>query len=130
MQANASGRAGARISAPGRPIGFERCTKRGAVFHRLDRHRDGVLSPEELENIDSATLTDLDRNRDGKGGLRRMAKFECLNIDRDGRVYADGYFERGGEWRRMAAATGFGIRTAMISSNQPGGNRTRSCSTA
>jgi Ca2+-binding EF-hand superfamily protein len=75
-----------------------------AVFHRLDRDRDSVLSPEELDNIDAATLTELDRNRDGKvdsnewpGGF---AKFERLDNDRDGRVSADEYFERGGEWRR------------------------------
>jgi len=75
-----------------------------AVFHRLDRDRDSVLSPEELQNIDSATLTDLDRNRDGRvdstewpGGF---AKFERLDNDRDGRVSADEYFQRGGEWRR------------------------------
>ena len=75
-----------------------------AVFHRLDGNRDSVLPPEELDNIDSATLTELDRNRDGTVGSNEwpggFAKFERLDNDRDGRVSADEYFERGGEWRR------------------------------
>jgi Ca2+-binding EF-hand superfamily protein len=74
------------------------------VFHRLDRDGNSVLTPDELNNMNSATLNDLDRNRNGRvdenewsGGF---ADFQRLDTDRDGRVTSGEYYERGGEWRR------------------------------
>jgi hypothetical protein len=74
------------------------------VFHQLDRDGNGVLSQNELQNMDSVTLRQLDKNGNGRldenewrGGF---ADFNRLDNNRDGRVSSEEYFERGGEWRR------------------------------
>jgi Ca2+-binding EF-hand superfamily protein len=74
------------------------------VFHQLDTNRDSVLEPEELQNINQATLNELDRNHNGvidpdewAGGF---AKFDDLDQNHDGRVSAEEYSQRGSEWER------------------------------
>ena len=103
-----------RVDAPGRA---DRLDKDGSgaveghewpynrdVFHKLDRDHNSVLTRDELNNMNSATLGQLDRNRNGRvdqnewsGGF---ADFQRLDSDNDGRVSSNEYYQRGGEWRR------------------------------
>jgi Ca2+-binding EF-hand superfamily protein len=74
------------------------------VFHELDRDMNSVLSEDELRNISSATLDELDMNKNRRiepeewpGGF---AEFNRLDENRDGRISAREYFDRGGEFQR------------------------------
>jgi len=74
------------------------------VFHQLDTDHNSVLSPDELRNISRANVRALDKNGNGRldsdewpGGY---AEFDRLDEDRDGRINANEYSRRGGEWQK------------------------------
>jgi Ca2+-binding EF-hand superfamily protein len=74
------------------------------VFHQLDRNQDSVLSPRELSDLNRIALQDLDKNRNRKIDADEwpsgFAQFERLDTNNDGKIAANEYFERGGEWQR------------------------------
>jgi Ca2+-binding EF-hand superfamily protein len=75
------------------------------LFHQLDSDADSTLSRDELAHIIRATLSQLDKDRNGRVDEREwpggFAQFEDLDQNRDGRVSAEEYFERGSLWQRQ-----------------------------
>jgi len=74
------------------------------VFHRLDTDGNSVLSADELKNLSSVAQRELEQNPNGRpeANSRRStyAEFDRLDTNRDGRVTADEYAERGAEYQR------------------------------
>jgi hypothetical protein len=75
-----------------------------SIFRQMDRDGDGMLTQDEIRNMNQATMRDLDANHNNRidddewpGGF---AQFDRLDQNNDGRVSAREYYDRGGDWQR------------------------------
>jgi hypothetical protein len=76
------------------------------VFHSLDKDGNSVLSADELRGINSAAMSEIERGGNYRGRSSEwpggFADFDRLDQNRDNRVSADEYYQRGGEYQRRS----------------------------